>query len=148
MYEWIVLWISPLCAWVKCIWVIYPDPNQYIPLKINWQFCCFFFFWILTRIESWHERFPTDYKSNDKVELLVCEISTYPKKELIIIKLINIYIVILPKVLVLSTSHRSESIANIFKNSNSIFLSEINILQNSSCNQLCTTSYSKSSTNS
>lgn len=43
----------------------------------------FLFVLHFTRIESWHEKIPTDYKSNDKVERLVCEINPYPGKGII-----------------------------------------------------------------
>lgn len=106
-----------------------------------------------TSVESAHNKISTDYKENDKVELLVGEVSPDTGKGIKNFKsYLYSYSYYYPKFQFCQPadgiiSYKSDSIAGIFENLSLNSPFEIKFLQNSTCNQLCTATYSKSDTN-
>lgn len=106
-----------------------------------------------TSVESAHNKISTDYKENDKVELLVGEVSPDTGRGIKNFKTyLYSYSYYYPKFQFCQPadgiiSYKSDSIAGIFENLSLNSPFEIKFLQNSTCNQLCTATYSKSDTN-
>ncbi|GME93931.1 unnamed protein product [[Candida] boidinii] len=106
-----------------------------------------------TSVESAHNKISTDYTENDKVELLVGEISPDTGRGIKNFKTyLYSYSYYYPKFQFCQPadgiiSYKSDSIAGIFENLSLNSPFEIKFLQNSTCNQLCTATYSKSDTN-